>query len=90
MKCKNTYTVSAALAGFLASAALSDSSLRSMPKPKWKGYEKCAGIARKGQNDCGAKGHGCAGHAKKDADPKEWIYVPKGLCKKIVGSKTIK
>ena len=90
MKTKNFYAVSAALAGFLASAALPNASLEAMPKPKWKGYEKCAGIARKGQNDCGAKSHACAGHAKKDSDPKEWIYVPKGLCKKIAGSKRIK
>ena len=90
MKYKNTYAVSAALAGFLSSAVLSSSSVEAMPKPKWKGHEKCAGIARKGKNDCGAKGHGCAGHAKKDGDSKEWVYLPKGLCEKIVGTKVLK
>ncbi len=25
------------------------------------------------------------GKAKKDGDPKEWLYVPTGTCNKIVG-----
>lgn len=50
-------------------------------------WEKCAGIAKKGMNDCGALNdtHGCAGQAKKDGDPNEWVYVPEGTCTKIVG-----
>nr|VFJ63033.1 MAG: Predicted integral membrane protein (DUF2282) [Candidatus Kentron sp. FW] len=48
-------------------------------------FEKCAGIAKAGMNDCGTSKHACGGQAKTDADPKEWIYVPKGTCKKIVG-----
>lgn len=47
--------------------------------------EKCYGVAKAGKNDCGANGHSCAGQAAKDADGKEWIYVPKGTCEKIVG-----
>jgi uncharacterized membrane protein len=58
-------------------------------KPAWakKGdtVEKCAGIAKKGQNDCGANGHACAGKAAKDNDPNEWVFTPKGLCSKIGG-----
>ena len=50
-----------------------------------EGYEKCQGIAKAGQNDCGANGHGCAGYAKVDSDPNEWVYVPEGTCDKIVG-----
>ena len=46
---------------------------------------KCAGIAKAGQNDCGANGHGCAGYAKTDGDANEWVYVPEGTCDKIVG-----
>ncbi|MEM7184568.1 MAG: DUF2282 domain-containing protein [Spirochaetota bacterium] len=49
--------------------------------------EKCMGIVKKGKNDCGANGHSCAGMARKDNDPKEWIYLPKGTCSKIVGGK---
>jgi uncharacterized membrane protein len=48
---------------------------------------KCAGVAKKGMNDCGVKGgHSCSNQAKKDNDPKEWVYVPtKKLCDKIGG-----
>ena len=55
-----------------------------------KGFEKCAGIVKAGMNDCGTSGHGCAGQAKKDGAPDEWIYVPKGTCKKIAGGKVIR
>gem|GEM_PF-270292 len=48
-----------------------------------KGFEKCYGVAKAGMNDCGAKGHACAGQSKKDGDPKEWIYVPEGTCEKL-------
>ena len=52
--------------------------------------EKCYGIAKAGSNDCGGKGtgHGCQGHSKKHADPKDWIMVPKGTCAKIIGADT--
>ena len=50
------------------------------------GFEKCAGIVKTGMNDCGTSKHGCAGQAKTDADPEEWIYVPKGTCAKIAGA----
>jgi len=52
-------------------------------------WEKCAGIAKAGQNDCGSLDgkHDCSGKATKDNDPKEWVYVPKGTCEKIVGGK---
>ena len=54
-----------------------------------KGMEKCAGIVKAGMNDCGAKGHSCAGQAAKDSDPNEWVYVPKGTCDKIVGGTVV-
>jgi len=52
-----------------------------------KGFEKCYGVAKAGMNDCGAKGHACAGQAEKDRDPQEWIYVPEGTCEKLAGGK---
>ncbi|WP_371878138.1 DUF2282 domain-containing protein [Ferrimonas sp. SCSIO 43195] len=50
-------------------------------------WEKCAGVAKKGMNDCGALdgSHGCAGQAKTDNSAQEWVYVPQGTCKKIGG-----
>jgi uncharacterized membrane protein len=48
--------------------------------------EKCYGIAKAGANDCGTSVHSCAGQAKVDNAPDEWIFVPKGLCERIAGS----
>ncbi|MCW9025408.1 MAG: DUF2282 domain-containing protein [Gammaproteobacteria bacterium] len=52
--------------------------------------EKCVGIVKAGMNDCGNSKHACAGQAKKDRDPTEWVYVPKGTCEKIAGGKVKK
>jgi uncharacterized membrane protein len=53
--------------------------------PAPAGKEKCYGIAKKGQNDCGTATHACAGLAKKDNAPDEWKYVAKGTCEKVGG-----
>ena len=50
-----------------------------------KDREKCYGIAKAGQNDCGTAAHTCAGKAKKDNAPDEWKYVAKGTCEKLGG-----
>ncbi|MCP4702400.1 MAG: DUF2282 domain-containing protein [Gammaproteobacteria bacterium] len=55
-----------------------------------EGFEKCKGIAKAGMNDCGTSKHACAGQAKTDGDPNEWIYVPIGTCEKIHGNKGVK
>ncbi|MCL2926155.1 MAG: DUF2282 domain-containing protein [Trichodesmium sp. MAG_R04] len=54
-----------------------------------EGMEKCAGIVKAGMNDCGANDHTCSGKSKVDSDPNEWIYLPEGTCKKIVGGEII-
>ena len=72
--------VAAILALGAAQAAAEDS--KSQPK------EKCYGIAKAGQNDCGTARHSCAGKATKDSAPDEWKYVPKGTCEKV-GGKTV-
>ncbi|MEE9351079.1 MAG: DUF2282 domain-containing protein [Thiotrichaceae bacterium] len=53
-----------------------------------KNWEKCAGIAKAGKNDCGSLtkgGHSCAGQAETDNSDTEWVYVPQGTCEKITG-----
>lgn len=50
--------------------------------------EKCYGVAKAGQNDCGTATHACAGVARVDNDPAEWKYVPKGTCEKLGGKLT--
>ncbi|HXF80720.1 MAG TPA: DUF2282 domain-containing protein [Usitatibacter sp.] len=47
--------------------------------------EKCYGIAKAGQNDCGTARHTCAGKATSDNAPDEWKYVPKGTCANLGG-----
>lgn len=49
--------------------------------------EKCYGVAKAGQNDCGAAdgSHSCMGQATVDSDPNEWVSVPAGLCEKLTG-----
>lgn len=51
--------------------------------------EKCKGIVKAGKNDCGANDHTCGGKAAADSDPNEWVYVPKGVCDKIVGGTVV-
>lgn len=58
--------------------------------PDQPGMEKCLGIAKIGKNDCAANEHTCAGHGNIPGDPNEWIYLPKGTCKKIVGSRGVR
>lgn len=47
--------------------------------------EKCAGIVKAGQNDCGTSKSACAGTSKVDRDAEAWILVPKGTCARIAG-----
>lgn len=49
--------------------------------------EKCFGIAKAGQNGCNSNKskHSCAGKAKIDSDPRDFISVPQGSCLKIGG-----
>jgi len=42
--------------------------------------EKCYGVAMKGQNDCKAGMHDCAGMSTMDYDPASFKLVPQGTC----------
>ncbi len=51
--------------------------------------EHCYGVAKAGSNDCASTGNNtCAGLSRIDADPGAWIYVPVGVCDKIVNGTT--
>jgi uncharacterized membrane protein len=77
-------TIAAALAGIFALGIAATAASQPVPQPT--GTEKCYGIAKGGQNDCGTAKHACAGQgAKKDNDPTEWKYVAKGTCEKVGG-----
>ena len=52
-----------------------------------KGKEKCYGVAKVGQNDCGnlSGSHTCAGQSKDSMSANDWRYVAKGTCKEMKG-----
>ena len=80
MKNKNT-VMSSTLAGVVALglAAVGGEAVAAKPS-----MEKCAGVVKAGQNDCGTSAHACAGQASTDGDANEWIFVPEGTCAKLV------
>lgn len=47
--------------------------------------EKCYGVAKMGLNDCATATASCAGSATKDNQKDAFLFMPKGLCEKIVG-----
>jgi uncharacterized membrane protein len=75
--------IAAALATACATAAAAETDKPMQASPA---QEKCYGVAKAGQNDCGTSVHGCAGQATADNDPAEWKYVAKGTCKKVGGT----
>lgn len=84
MKDRNTL-VSAAMAGLFAAGLMTASgSVLADDAAK----EKCFGVAKAGQNDCGSNKskHSCSGQAKVDNDPNDFKYVAKGTCDKMGGS----
>lgn len=83
MKSTN-FIVHSAVAGLLALGLTSGSALAAK-----EGMEKCGGIVKAGQNDCGTANHSCAAQATKDGAKDEWVYIPAGTCEKIVGGSII-
>jgi len=84
MSNRTSLTLASALAT-LAMAGVTTSALAVPDQPDQ--WEKCAGIAKAGQNDCAANGHSCAGQSKVDNSPTEWKFVPAGQCE-TMGGKT--
>ena len=74
--------IGSALAGLVAATLAAQAGAAEKAEPT----EKCYGVAKAGQNDCGTARHSCAGKATSDNDPAEWKYVPKGTCEKAGGS----
>jgi len=74
--------IGSALAGLVAASLAAQSNAQNPPPER----EKCYGIAKAGQNDCGTARHSCAGKSTSDRDPTDWKYVPKGTCEKAGGT----
>jgi uncharacterized membrane protein len=75
----------ALIAAALASVCAAQASAAGQMDTQSGNQEKCYGITKAGQNDCGTATHGCAGMATADKDPGEWKFVPKGTCEKDGG-----
>lgn len=60
-------------------------SAASAAKNAQKNMEKCYGISKAGMNDCAAGKASCAGSATKDSQGDAFVFLPKGLCERIVG-----
>ena len=77
-------TIQAAIAGLIAIGFAA--SVAAQPVVQKAGTEKCYGVAKAGQNDCGTAKHACAAMGTKvDGDPNEFKYVAKGTCEKMGG-----
>ena len=79
---KRQAAIAAALAGMCATATAQDTQTHGSKTDR----ERCYGVAKVAQNDCGTATHGCAGQAAVDNDPAEWRTVPKGSCEKTGGT----
>lgn len=84
---RNHFSCLATTGVFIAILANLQSAAAHMEPKANDGTEKCYGIAKAGKNDCASPPakHSCAGLAKHDSDPNEWVKVPQGLCSKLAG-----
>ncbi|MGV1793246.1 DUF2282 domain-containing protein [Rhizobium lusitanum] len=68
--------ITLAIAGSIASALASIA----VPASAADSKEKCYGVALKGQNDCAAGKHDCAGKSTMNYDKMSFKLVPTGSC----------
>lgn len=47
--------------------------------------EACYGVVLAGENECSTSTNACAGHSLEDGLKDAYIYVPNGICLKLVG-----
>lgn len=76
-----------AFAGLVAAGALAFAANGIAADTDHSKEEKCAGVVKASKNDCATSKNQCHGHVTEDRNPEAWIYVPKGLCEKIVGAR---
>ena len=85
-KISNAALAGAVLAAFASFSAAPASADMAAAKAKTEAavktgkFEPCYGVALKGQNDCAAGAHSCAGSATTDYDPASFKLVPAGTC----------
>jgi uncharacterized membrane protein len=81
---KQVPMAAAAIAALFALGAVGGTALAQ----EKKGQEKCWGVAKAGQNDCGSNktAHSCAGQSKADYDADDFKVVKTGTCVQMGGS----
>ena len=78
--------IKSAIVGVLALAVVTPG-IATAKQSSVRPMEKCYGIVKAGMNDCQTSSASCAGSAKKDNQPDAFVFLPKGICNKIVGGK---
>ena len=75
--------VAAAIAGLFALGTQGSAFAQDKMK-----QDKCWGVSKAGQNDCGSNktAHSCAGQSKKDYDPDDFKVTKAGTCVQMGGS----
>lgn len=73
--------VKSAITAFLAMMAASPVIADESTAPA---LEKCYGVVKAGMNDCATATASCASSATKDKQADAFVFVPKGLCEKLV------
>lgn len=74
--------VQSVMSAFLVLATANASAADSKDTPA---MEKCYGVAKMGMNDCATATASCAGSATKNNQKDAFLFMPKGLCQKLVG-----
>jgi uncharacterized membrane protein len=77
--------IKSAITAFLTLATTSTVIAATTETVKQENTEKCYGIVKAGMNDCATATQSCAGSATKDKQADAYLFMPKGICEKIVG-----
>lgn len=78
--------IQSAFSAFLVLTA-SHSAVAAASEAETASKEKCYGIVKMGMNDCATATSSCAGSSTKDNQADAWVFMPTGLCEKLVGGK---
>ena len=81
MNATNRLACASAVAALIASVAQG----QVHPEKPTYTFEKCYGIAKAGKNDCFTAKNACGGTSEADRQGDAWIYLPAGVCERIVG-----
>ena len=80
---KKDQLIQSAAAAFLALAV--NTTMAASNSTETASTEKCYGIVKAEMNDCATATASCAGSATKDSQPDAFVFMPTGLCEKLVG-----